>query len=119
MVANTSFLLFILYALLPDSWIESYSPKEWTLPSKDWLIIWPIYTVALIPFTICCFVSINMINTKPWDSISLIVDDRAEVLDLMSLSSEAFDRLTRDDLIPEILDIPLSIVNKCWSSEMY
>lgn len=71
--------------------------------------------MALIPFTICCFVSTNMIHTKPWDSLELIVDDRADVLDLTTLSPEAFDRLTRDDLVPENLDIPLSIVNKCWS----
>ena len=110
---SRNYLVLAFQDFLADAWI----------PSKDWSIIIPIYILSLIPFTICLFLAWNLSNTPDWSELDLVVDCRGSVLDLAASTGDAteriarsFERMEREDLIPDLQDIPLAMVNRCWTS---
>jgi phosphatidylinositol glycan class P protein len=98
----TSFLGLILYVLW--SYFDLFS----IAPNPILAVTVPIWIVGLIPFTIIVFSSVNLMNTPSFDSLDLFVDRYTNELTYSS-------RLVDESMVPILQDVPLDIVNDCWS----
>jgi phosphatidylinositol N-acetylglucosaminyltransferase subunit P len=97
-----SFLSLILYIL----W--SFFDLFPVAPNQILAITVPIWIVGLIPFLIILYSGVNLIKTPPFDSINLYVDQYTNELQFS-------DRLLDQNRIPPLQDVPLDIVNQCWT----
>jgi len=62
--------------------------------------------MTLVWFVFISFMSINLMNTAPFDSFTCITDEHANIL-----TSTPSQKDHPEDYIPELHDIPISIVN--------
>ncbi|KAL1920095.1 uncharacterized protein VTP21DRAFT_1241 [Calcarisporiella thermophila] len=101
-----AFVIYLLWAYLPEKTLHSLGISYY--PSKYWALALPVWTFGLIIFVFVSFMSINLMNTAPFDSFNTITDEHAYVM----LTKENYDRNTNvEDYIPDLHDIPIGVVN--------
>ncbi|KAI8906999.1 PIG-P [Powellomyces hirtus] len=104
-----AFATYLVWALCSDEVINGlgvyYYPTRW------WALVLPVYILGLIPFTILMFTGTNLYRTPPLTSFDTISEEKAKVL-AFPLDAHKLKKLASEDSIPEIEDIPLSIVNQ-------
>ncbi|KAJ3301406.1 hypothetical protein HDV03_000875 [Kappamyces sp. JEL0829] len=126
----SSFLALFLYlawAFLDEAILEDLLGWTW-IPFQPWSILVPLYIMAWIPFTIVFYTATNLQNTLAFDDPHLLTDPKVVAASLtigalvfltqahlMSWSASNLDRILDWDQIPELEDVPISVVNKCWS----
>ncbi|TPX71867.1 phosphatidylinositol N-acetylglucosaminyltransferase [Spizellomyces sp. 'palustris'] len=110
-----AFGTYLAWALLPDEVLHAlgiyYYPTRW------WAIVFPVYILGLIPFTILMFTGINLRRTPPLTSFDTVTDDCANALSI-PLDPDKLRKLFSEDSIPEIEDIPISLVNQVLYQQM-
>jgi len=118
-VAYTStsvlFILYVLWALLPDSWILAIG-IDW-YPSRDWANLLPAYSAILILLTYFTYWALALFSTPSFGSLSTITDSRAHVADNpISMAGEGFSNpylaAALPNAIPHMYDIPIGLVNR-------
>lgn len=75
--------------------------------SRYWAIALPAMIMMSIVFTYITFTALNLMKTAPLNSLYYISDEQAIVARQPSLRIGL-----NEERIPELMDIPLSIVNK-------
>ena len=103
------FIMYLIWGLVPDSILRSYGITYY--PSRHWAIIIPIWIAGLIPFTILVYTSLNLLKTPDFDSFDLLTDDYS----ITEISESQLCKILQDDSIPDLQDVPLNVVNRCWS----
>ncbi|KAI8926924.1 PIG-P-domain-containing protein [Entophlyctis helioformis] len=108
-----AFIVYIIWAVFPDKGLRSIGITYY--PSRQWALVIPIWILGLIPFTIAMFTAINLLNTPPFDSFLTLTDEHARLLNLTTTNIE---RILDRDLIPDLEDVPITLVNKCLSHDL-
>ncbi|KAI8901675.1 PIG-P [Globomyces pollinis-pini] len=109
----TTFLVSILYlcwSFLSDSVLHSIGITYY--PSRTWAIVVPFFIVSLIPFTILVFTANNLMKTPSLNQIEVLTDQHARMMSLNSIA-----KILDPSSIPDLEDVPLNVVNKCWKHE--
>ncbi|KAH8551498.1 PIG-P-domain-containing protein [Umbelopsis sp. PMI_123] len=96
--------IYLIWAYVPDEVLHSLGITYY--PSRYWALAIPIWIVTLVWFIFISFMSINLMNTAPFDSFTCITDEHANVL-----TSAPSQKDHPEDYIPELHDIPISVVN--------
>ncbi|KAG0197557.1 hypothetical protein BGX28_008984 [Mortierella sp. GBA30] len=106
---------FVLYLVSGITYGWAYLPKEVLdsmgityYPSKYWSLALPIWLFVLVVYLYVAFFAINLYNTEPFDSFQTITDEHANPFQTMNSASS----LT-DDFVPDLMDIPIGMVNAC------
>ncbi|KAG1122229.1 hypothetical protein G6F42_011676 [Rhizopus arrhizus] len=77
-------------------------------PNRYWALAIPIWLMTFVWFIFISFMTINLMNTAPFNYLDCVTDEHANV---MQLDNEVVsDRPS--DWIPELYDIPIGLVNK-------
>jgi len=83
LASNFALFLYLFYALMPDHILIDLGVTYF--PSKYWFIAIPTFTCTLlVTFAFVIYPSINLLITKPLDSISVIKDEFSMVLEQIS-----------------------------------
>ncbi|KAF8923362.1 hypothetical protein BGZ58_003042 [Dissophora ornata] len=98
--------MYLGWAYLPKEVLDSMGITYY--PSKYWSLALPIWLFVLIIYLYVAFFAINLYNTEPFDSFLTITDEHANQFQTMNSASS----LT-DDFVPDLMDIPIGMVNAC------
>ncbi|KAK6098010.1 hypothetical protein MT418_002084 [Batrachochytrium dendrobatidis] len=82
--------------------------------TRNWALTIPLWILGLIPFTLVVFTATNLLNTPPFQSFMTLTDKHART---MALTSDGLNRVLKPELIPALEDVPIALVNRCWSHE--
>ncbi|KAI8575869.1 hypothetical protein K450DRAFT_259542 [Umbelopsis ramanniana AG] len=96
--------IYLIWAYVPDEVLHSLGITYY--PSRYWALAIPVWIMTLVWFVFISFMSINLMNTAPFDSFTCITDEHANVL-----TSAPSQKDHPEDYIPELHDIPISVVN--------
>ena len=89
LASNFALFLYLFYALMPDHILIDLGVTYF--PSKYWFIAIPTFTCTLIViFAFVIYPSINLLITKPLNSISAIKDEFSNVLDQINKGNYFF-----------------------------
>ncbi|GAA5851788.1 hypothetical protein JCM9279_004408 [Rhodotorula babjevae] len=118
-----AYVAYLVWAFLPEPWLEAIE-IEW-YPARDWALLVPSWIVMLVAFTYASYFCLNLYNTPPLSSPSLLDDPRAFVappprppppLDGSSRAPTPLwahgAALADDDAIPPLYDLPIEVVNR-------
>lgn len=94
--------IYLIWAYVPDEILHSLGITYY--PKRYWALAIPIWLMTLVWFIFISFMSINLMNTAPFDSFHCITDEHANVM------TEDYQERP-DDWTPELHDIPISVVN--------
>ncbi|KAK4517799.1 uncharacterized protein ATC70_001144 [Mucor velutinosus] len=101
-----AFGIYLIWAYVPDEILHSLGITYY--PSRYWALAIPIWLMTFVWFIFISFMTINLMNTAPFNCLDCITDEHANV---MHLDNEVVsDRPS--DWIPELYDIPIGLVNK-------
>ncbi|PAV15199.1 PIG-P-domain-containing [Pyrrhoderma noxium] len=107
----TLFILYVLWALLPDTWIV-YLGIEW-YPNREWAILLPAYSVVLILLTYFTYWALALYNTPDLDELSTITDTHAHIPSISPMpTANPYLSAAVPDAIPAPFDIPIGLVNR-------
>ncbi|KAL1754208.1 PIG-P [Schizophyllum commune] len=97
------FVLFLLWALLPDTVIV-YLGIDW-YPNREWALLLPSYTVVLVLLTYFTYLALALFGQPAFSSASTITDSYARYPPRGHMGS-------MDRAAAELLDAPITVVNK-------
>ncbi|KAI8086416.1 PIG-P-domain-containing protein [Halteromyces radiatus] len=103
-----SFVVFGLYAIwayVPDHILHDMGITYY--PNRYWALAIPVWLMTLVWFIFISYMTINLMNTPPFDSYDCITDEHANMMEMDTPLLE--DR--PDDWMPELHDIPIGVVN--------
>ncbi|KAL9546342.1 hypothetical protein PS6_007719 [Mucor atramentarius] len=101
-----AFGIYLIWAYVPDEILHSLGITYY--PNRYWALAIPIWLMTFVWFIFISFMTINLMNTAPFNHLDCITDEHANV---MQLDNEVVsDRPS--DWIPELYDIPIGLVNK-------
>ncbi|KAJ3569187.1 hypothetical protein NP233_g5212 [Leucocoprinus birnbaumii] len=112
--ASTSFLfvLYVLWALLPDRWIVALG-VDW-YPNREWAILIPAWSIIVLILTYISYWALALLGTPSFSDLSTVTDSFAQLPKLPSSShtSNAYIASTNPSTIPQLYDIPIGMVNR-------
>ncbi|KAG0022895.1 hypothetical protein BGZ81_008346 [Podila clonocystis] len=106
LVSGITYAMYLGWAYLPKEILDSMGITYY--PSKYWSLALPIWLFVLIIYLYVAFFAYNLYNTAPFDSFQTITDEHANAFQTMNSASS----LT-DDFVPDLMDIPIGMVNAC------
>ncbi|KAF9095024.1 hypothetical protein BGX23_001217 [Mortierella sp. AD031] len=106
LVSGITYAMYLGWAYLPKEILDSMGITYY--PSKYWSLALPIWLFVLVIYLYVAFFAINLYNTEPFDSFQTITDEHANPFLTMNSASS----LT-DDYVPDLMDIPIGMVNAC------
>ncbi|KII87850.1 hypothetical protein PLICRDRAFT_176613 [Plicaturopsis crispa FD-325 SS-3] len=102
------FVLFLLWALLPDECIVKLG-VEW-YPSREWALLVPSYAMLLVLLTYFTYFALAIADTPPFSDPSTVTDSKAHTPP--PGAQNPYLAHARSDAIPESYDIPIGMVNR-------
>ncbi|BGP32049.1 hypothetical protein JCM10296v2_003828 [Rhodotorula toruloides] len=120
--SHVAYFAYLVWAFLPEPWLEAIG-IEW-YPSRDWALLVPAWIVMLVAFVYISYFLLNMHNTPPLTSLSLLDDPQAFVTPppRPPAPSKGAPRpptplwahavLAEEDAIPPLYDLPIGVVNR-------
>eukprot|EP00842_Homolaphlyctis_polyrhiza_P003167 jgi/Hompol1/3851/HPOL_006784-RA len=110
MASFVAVVLYCVWAVFPDEALEHIGITYY--PSRHWALVCPLWTLGLIPFTLLMFTGANLVKTPPLDELCTLADQHATVLALHD--TQAITRIVDRRRVPELQDVPVWLVNRCW-----
>ncbi|KXN86524.1 Phosphatidylinositol N-acetylglucosaminyltransferase subunit P [Leucoagaricus sp. SymC.cos] len=109
--ASTSvlFVVYILWALLPDEWIVAMG-VEW-YPNREWSILIPAWSIIVIILTYIVYWSLALLGTPSFSDLSTMTDSFVQ-LPPSGQSPNAYIVSADSSAIPHLYDIPIGMVNR-------
>jgi len=108
------FFIFLLWALLPDEYIERLGITWY--PSREWALLLPSYSIVLVLLTYYAYFALAITGTPSFADMSTITDSRALLPDARADDGGArrnpYLAHARPEAIPIIYDIPIGLVNR-------
>jgi hypothetical protein len=110
-----SFLALSIYLIWAFS-TEAFFQKIgfYYYPNRYWAIALPDYVVVIILFYFAIFLSYNFIHTPSFNSLNTVTDKYSNLM-----KNVKYTRVEDDDDIPDLQDIPISIVNAYLYSDSF
>lgn len=106
LVSGLTFAMYLGWAYLPKEVLDSMGITYY--PSKYWSLALPIWLFVFVIYLYVAMFAINLYNTEPFDSFLTITDEHANQFQPMDSASSM-----TDDFVPDLMDIPISMVNAC------
>ncbi|KDQ58662.1 hypothetical protein JAAARDRAFT_128781 [Jaapia argillacea MUCL 33604] len=106
------FVVYLLWALLPDEWIV-WLGVEW-YPSREWSLLIPAYTIVVILLTYFTYFALAIRATPAFNDLSTMIGE----LTLVSSNLDAtkphqyLSHLQKDGAMREMHDVPIGLVNR-------
>ncbi|GAA5899197.1 hypothetical protein JCM6882_009281 [Rhodosporidiobolus microsporus] len=129
--SQVAFFAYLVWAFLPGEWLE-WAGIEW-YPSQEWALLIPAWVVMLVAFTYSSYFFLNMFNSPPLSSLSLLTHDPSDptskafipppapaLLPDGTLGPDplfAHSVLLDEDAIPPLYDLPVEWVNRVLYGE--
>ncbi|KAL9710366.1 hypothetical protein Ac2012v2_006667 [Leucoagaricus gongylophorus] len=109
--ASTSFLfvLYILWALLPDSWIMAMGINWY--PNREWSILIPAWSIVVIILIYIVYWSLALFGTPSFSDLSTITDSFAQ-FPPSDQNPNPYLASADPSTIPQLYDIPIGMVNR-------
>ncbi|KAH7102545.1 PIG-P-domain-containing protein [Auriculariales sp. MPI-PUGE-AT-0066] len=104
-----AFMLYLLWALLPDAWIEG-AGVLW-FPSREWAILLPAYSIVVALLTYFTYFALAFYGTPSFDDMRAFTDSRGYIAMSQNGTNPYLD-LLNPQAIPEIYDMPIGLVNR-------
>ncbi|KAI7857385.1 PIG-P, partial [Circinella umbellata] len=98
--------IYLIWAYVPDEILHSLGITYY--PKRYWALAIPVWLMTFVWFIFFSFMSINLMNTAPFDSYYCLTDEHANV---MRIDKSQNEEKRPDDWMPELHDIPISVVN--------
>eukprot|EP00742_Colponemidia_sp_Colp-10_P005350 GILJ01005715.1.p1 GENE.GILJ01005715.1~~GILJ01005715.1.p1 ORF type:complete len:241 (-),score=19.27 GILJ01005715.1:133-855(-) len=105
-----TYVIFILWSFLPERILHQLGVTYY--PSKYWAHAGPAFFCMLFGFSIFIYTGINLVNTEPLDSFHTFTDQHARDIRNRKKNRSATSTLASDEGIPDISDIPITVINK-------
>lgn len=102
------FVVYHVWALTPDTWIES-TGVTW-YPSREWSLLIPAYTIIIILLTYFTYWGLALSATPTFDELRTITDSHAHYP--KREEGNPYVRQANSDALPELYDIPIGTVNR-------
>ncbi|KAF4618810.1 hypothetical protein D9613_010121 [Agrocybe pediades] len=110
------FVLYILWAVLPDEWIQ-WCGVAW-YPNREWALLIPSWTVVLVLLTYFVYFAIAIRATPAFDDMRSVTDSRVALPSSQDGPSyNPFYDSAKPGSIPELYDIPIGMVNSVLYNE--
>ncbi|KAJ3502407.1 hypothetical protein NLJ89_g8901 [Agrocybe chaxingu] len=105
------FVLYVLWAVLPDEWIV-WTGVTW-YPNREWAILIPSWTVVVVILTYITYSALAIRATPAFDEMNAITDSRVALPSSEDRDSNHNPYLesVKPNAIPELYDIPIGMVN--------
>jgi len=103
------FGLFVLWAFLPDALII-WLGVTW-YPNRQWALLLPAYSMVLVLLTYHSYFALTILGTPSFSNLSTITDSKAHIPDA-SQNPNPYYAHAHHAAIPEMYDIPISLVNR-------
>ncbi|KAF8174070.1 PIG-P [Pholiota molesta] len=104
------FVLYILWAVLPDEWIV-WMGVTW-YPSREWALLFPSWSVMVVILTYISYSALAIRATPAFNEMSSITDSRIALPSPEDGDHNPYMASAEDDFIPELYDIPIGMVNR-------
>ncbi|TFK72475.1 PIG-P-domain-containing protein [Pluteus cervinus] len=101
------FILYVLWALLPDEYII-WLGVHW-YPNREWAILIPAWATALAMFTYTTYSSMAIAATPSFSEMNSVTDNKGS---FPSDSTSPYVLAAQPNAIPELYDIPIGLVNQ-------
>ncbi|KIM91644.1 hypothetical protein PILCRDRAFT_810925 [Piloderma croceum F 1598] len=105
---SLAFVLYVLWALLPDEYIV-WLGVEW-YPSREWALLIPAYSVIVCFLTYFSYFALAIAGTPAFSDMSTITDSRAHLPP--TNNPNPYLAYAYPNAIPELYDIPIGMVNR-------
>ncbi|KAG9009780.1 hypothetical protein FRB94_011473 [Tulasnella sp. JGI-2019a] len=111
MATSLAWILFLLWAFLPDTWIQAVG--IYWYPNREWALLLPAYSIIIAMLTYFTYWALAIVNTPSFSELRAITDSHAHIPP-RGLDGEIspYVALLSPDTIPEIYDIPIGVVNR-------
>ncbi|KZW03341.1 PIG-P protein [Exidia glandulosa HHB12029] len=110
-----AFALYLLWALLPDSWIQA-TGVTW-YPSREWAILIPAWSIVLALLTYFTYFALAISAQPAFHDIRAFTDSRGYIPHVDKAGENPYLRLLEPQAIPEIYDMPIGLVNRILYDE--
>ncbi|ORX54099.1 PIG-P-domain-containing protein [Hesseltinella vesiculosa] len=98
--------LYIVWAYVPDHILHGLGITYY--PSRYWAMAIPTWVMTFVWFIFFYFMTYNLMNTPPFDSLDCITDEHAMIMERSKIPPLEDRPL---DYMPELHDIPITVVN--------
>ncbi|KAF8903340.1 PIG-P-domain-containing protein [Gymnopilus junonius] len=103
------FVLYILWAILPDEWIV-WCGVTW-YPNREWAILIPSWSIVVVLLTYVIYFAIALRGTPGFDEMSAVTDSRISLPSEEDPNHNPYFASVKPGAIPELYDIPIGVVN--------
>ncbi|KAF8965048.1 PIG-P-domain-containing protein [Flammula alnicola] len=103
------FVLYILWAVLPDGWIV-WLGVTW-YPNREWALLVPSWTIVVVILTYITYSAMAIRATPAFNEMSSITDARIALPSQEDSDHNPYFASAKPDAIPELHDIPIGMVN--------
>lgn len=109
------YLLYLLWALLPDDVIRAVG-IEW-YPAREWAILLPAWSVVLFLTAYFVYIALGIYGTPGFSSMSALTDPRAHCPAPVATTTDSgkfssYIRFSESTAIPAPYDLPPALVNR-------
>ncbi|KAF9485123.1 PIG-P-domain-containing protein [Pholiota conissans] len=104
------FVLYILWAVLPDEWIV-WTGVTW-YPNREWALLIPAWSVMVVILTYISYSALAIRATPSFNEMSSITDSRIALPSSEDGDYNPYLASAQPDAIPELYDIPIGMVNR-------
>ncbi|ORX64968.1 PIG-P-domain-containing protein [Anaeromyces robustus] len=116
LISFLAFILWLIWAFTTKS-TDSYLKEHFGFtyfPKRYWAVVIPNYIIMCILFYVVIFLCYNFIHTPSFNSLNTITDKYS-----ILMKNAKYIRLENDEDIPELQDIPISVVNAYLYSDSF
>ncbi|KAI9464761.1 PIG-P-domain-containing protein [Russula earlei] len=101
------FVLYFLWAILPDDWIASLGVSWY--PNREWALLVPAWTIVTVLLTYFTYFSMAVRGTPPFSDISTYTGQGQYP---EGCGPTAYLAYARPNATPQAYDIPIGLVNR-------
>ncbi|KAJ3843134.1 PIG-P [Lentinula raphanica] len=119
--ASLLFVVYVLWALLPDEYIV-WAGVEW-YPNREWSLLIPAWSIVVVLLTYFTYMALTIYGTPAFDDISAVTDSRAQYPLENDPSRSVYDQKAffstyapytqnEGNTNLELYDVPIELVNR-------
>ncbi|KAF8155563.1 PIG-P-domain-containing protein [Crassisporium funariophilum] len=112
-----AFVLYILWAILPDEYIV-WLGVTW-YPNREWALLIPSWSIIVVLLTYMTYFAIALRATPAFDEMSSVTDSRIALPTAVDGDHNPYLASAEAGAIPELYDIPLGMVNRVMYHEVH